>query len=193
MSKFKKNNTSIEGLYIIEPTVFEDERGYFLETYSKTEFEKIGITTEFVQDNQSKSKKGVLRGLHFQKQNSQAKLVRCIKGEVFDVAVDLRPNSSTYGKWEGVIISEENKKMFMIPKGFAHGFLVLSDEAEFVYKCDDVYNHNAEGGLKWNDKDVNIKWPIDAISNCDILTSTKDENWPSLEELRKTDLFKDIK
>ena len=193
MSKFKKNNTSIEGLYIIEPTVFEDERGYFLETYSKTEFEKIGITTEFVQDNQSKSKKGVLRGLHFQKQNSQAKLVRCIKGEVFDVAVDLRPNSSTYGKWEGVIISEENKKMFMIPKGFAHGFLVLSDEAEFVYKCDDVYNHNAEGGLKWNDRDVNIKWPIDAISNCDILTSTKDENWPSLEELRKTDLFKDIK
>ena len=125
MSKFKKQKTSIEGVYIIEPTVFGDNRGYFMETYSETEFAEIGLNYHFVQDNQSKSRKGVLRGLHFQKENTQAKLVRCIKGEVFDVAVDLRPGSKTYGKWEGVILSEENKKKFMIPTGFAHGCLVL--------------------------------------------------------------------
>ena len=130
MGKFKKTETTIDGVYIIEPTVFGDNRGYFMETYSKKDFEEIGLNYDFVQDNQSKSKKGVLRGLHFQKENTQAKLVRCIKGEVFDVAVDLRPGSKTYGKWEGVILTEENKKMFMIPKGFAHGFLVLSEEAE---------------------------------------------------------------
>lgn len=193
MGKFKKIDTSIDGVYIIEPTVFGDERGYFMETYSKEEFSKIGITNDFVQDNQSKSKKGVLRGLHFQRENSQAKLVRCIKGKVFDVAVDLRPGSKTYGKWEGVILSDENKKMFLIPRGFAHGFLVLSDEAEFTYKCDDIYNPNAEGGLFWNDKDVNIKWPMDDIKEEELLTSPKDSKWPSLEELRKTDLFKDLK
>ena len=193
MSKFKRIDTGIDGVYIIEPTVFGDERGYFMETYSEAEFNEIGITNKFVQDNQSKSKKGVLRGLHFQKENSQAKLVRCIKGEVFDVAVDLRPNSSTYGKWEGVILSAENKKMFMIPRGFAHGFLVLSDEAEFVYKCDDIYNHEAEGGLKWDDKDVNISWPMDGISKDELLTSEKDGKWPSLKELKETDLFKDLK
>ena len=132
MGKFKKNETSIEGVYVIEPTVFGDERGYFMETYSETEFAEIGINNKFVQDNQSKSRKGVLRGLHFQKQNSQAKLVRVIKGAVYDVAVDLRPGSPTYGKYEGVMLTEENKKMFMIPRGFAHGFLVVSDEAEFV-------------------------------------------------------------
>ena len=192
MGKFKKIDTSIDGVYIIEPTVFGDERGYFMETYSKEEFSKIGITNDFVQDNQSKSKKGVLRGLHFQRENSQAKLVRCIKGKVFDVAVDLRPGSKTYGKWEGVILSDENKKMFLIPRGFAHGFLVLSDEAEFTYKCDDIYNPNAEGGLFWNDKDVNIKWPMDDIKEEELLTSPKDSKWPSLEELRKTDLFKDL-
>ena len=129
MGKFKKTETTIDGVYIIEPTVFGDNRGYFMETYSKKDFEEIGLNYDFVQDNQSKSKKGVLRGLHFQKENTQAKLVRCIKGEVFDVAVDLRPGSKTYGKWEGVILTEENKKMFMIPRGFAHGFLVLSDES----------------------------------------------------------------
>lgn len=192
MGKFKKIDTSIDGVYIIEPTVFGDERGYFMETYSKEEFSKIGITNDFVQDNQSKSKKGVLRGLHFQRENSQAKLVRCIKGKVFDVAVDLRPGSKTYGKWEGVILSDENKKMFLIPRGFAHGFLVLSDEAEFTYKCDDIYNPNAEGGLFWNDKDVNIKWPMDDTKEEELLTSPKDSKWPSLEELRKTDLFKDL-
>ncbi len=192
MGKFKKIDTSIEGVYVIEPTVFGDNRGYFMETYSKKEFEEIGLNYDFVQDNQSKSKKGVLRGLHFQKENSQAKLVRCIKGEVFDVAVDLRPGSKTYGKWEGVRLSEENKKMFMIPRGFAHGFLVLSDEAEFTYKCDDIYNSAAEGGLAWNDKDVAINWPLECISKEELLTSEKDAKWPTLAELRKTDLFKNL-
>ncbi len=131
MGKFKRIDTSIEGVCIIEPTVFGDNRGYFMETYHKADFEELGLNYDFVQDNQSKSKKGVLRGLHFQKENTQSKLVRCIKGSVFDVAVDLRPGSKTYGKWEGVVLTEENKKMFMIPKGFAHGFLVLSDEPSF--------------------------------------------------------------
>ena len=182
----------IEGLKVIEPTVFGDSRGYFMETWSKDEFEEIGLHYDFVQDNQSKSSKGVLRGLHFQKENTQAKLVRVVKGEVFDVAVDLRPGSKTYGKWEGVILSEENKKMFMIPRGFAHGFLVLSDEAEFTYKCDDVYNHEAEGGLAWNDPDVGIDWPFGDMKLEDLLTSEKDAKWPSLKELSKTDLFKEI-
>lgn len=193
MGKFKKNETSIEGVYVIEPTVFGDDRGYFMETYSETEFAEIGITNKFVQDNQSKSRKGVLRGLHFQKENSQAKLVRVIKGAVYDVAVDLRPGSATYGKYEGVLLTEENKKMFMIPRGFAHGFLVVSDEAEFVYKCDDIYNHEAEGGLRWDDPDVNIAWPMEGISKDELLTSEKDGKWPSLKELRETDLFKNLK
>lgn len=192
MGKFTKIETGIDGVYVIEPTVFGDDRGYFMETYSTKEFEEIGIVNTFVQDNQSKSKKGVLRGLHFQKENSQAKLVRVLKGEVFDVAVDLRPGSKTYGKWEGVILSEENKKMFMIPRGFAHGFLVLSDTAEFTYKCDDVYNHEAEGGLAWNDPDVGIEWPMEGLQKEDILTSEKDGKWPSLKELSKTDLFQNL-
>ena len=193
MGKFKKTETSIVGVYIIEPTVFGDNRGYFMETYSEADFFEIGITNKFVQDNQSKSKKGVLRGLHFQKENVQAKLVRCISGEVFDVAVDLRPGSKTYGKWEGVILSEENKKMFMIPKGFAHGFLVLSDSAEFAYKCDDVYNHEAEGGLLFNDPDVNIAWPeVEGMTKDELLTSPKDALWPTLKELEKTELFKNL-
>lgn len=192
MGNFVKHETSIEGVYIIEPKVFGDDRGYFMETYSEAEFAEIGIYNKFVQDNQSKSKKGVLRGLHFQKENTQAKLVRVIKGEVFDVAVDLRKNSKTYGKWEGVILSQENKKMFMIPRGFAHGFLVLSDEAEFVYKCDDIYNSSAEGGLLWNDKQVNIKWPMENINKEDILTSEKDAKWPTLKELKETDLFENL-
>ena len=193
MGKFKKIETSIDGVYVIEPTVYGDHRGYFMETYSDAEFAEIGLNYKFVQDNQSKSRKGVLRGLHFQKENTQAKLVRCIKGEVFDVAVDLRPGSTTYGKCEGVILSEENKKMFMIPRGFAHGFLVLAEEGEFTYKCDDVYNPNAEGGLAWNDKDVNIDWPLGDMKIDDLLTSEKDAKWPSLEELRKTDLFQNLK
>ncbi len=193
MGKFKRIDTEIEGVYIIEPTVFGDSRGYFMETYSTSEFEEIGITNTFVQDNQSKSSKGVLRGLHFQKENTQAKLVRCINGEVFDVAVDLRPGSKTYGKWVGVILSGENKKMFMIPKGFAHGFLVLSDEAEFTYKCDDLYNHSAEGGLKWDDPDVGINWPLGNLKKEELLTSEKDGKWPSLKELKETDLFQNLK
>ena len=194
MGKFKKNETSIEGVYVIEPTVFGDERGYFMETYSETEFAEIGINNKFVQDNQSKSRKGVLRGLHFQKQNSQAKLVRVIKGAVYDVAVDLRPGSPTYGKYEGVMLTEENKKMFMIPRGFAHGFLVLSDEAEFAYKCDDVYNHAAEGGLKWDDPAIGIKWPeVPGMSPDEYLTSEKDALWPTLEELKNSDLFQNLK
>ena len=193
MGKFKRIDTSIEGVCIIEPTVFGDNRGYFMETYHKADFEELGLNYDFVQDNQSKSKKGVLRGLHFQKENTQSKLVRCIKGSVFDVAVDLRPGSKTYGKWEGVVLTEENKKMFMIPKGFAHGFLVLSDEAEFTYKCDDVYNPSAEGGLAWNDKDVAIDWPLGNMAVEDLLTSDKDGKWPSLKELKETDLFKNLK
>lgn len=194
MGKFKRINTSIDGVCIIEPTVFEDERGYFMESYEKSDFEKIGVVGEFVQDNQSCSKKGVLRGLHFQKNHSQAKIVRCIKGEVFDVAVDLRPGSRTYGKWEGVILSEENKKMFYIPRGFAHGFLVLSDIAEFCYKVDNIYDHESEGGLQWNDKDVNIKWPdINGLTSEDYLTSEKDRKWPTLKELKNTNLFEEYR
>ena len=192
MRKFKRIDTKINGVYIIEPTVFGDERGYFMETYEMSDFKEIGINGEFVQDNQSRSKKGVLRGLHFQKNHSQAKIVRCIKGEVFDVAVDLRPNSETYGKWEGVILSEENKKMFYIPRGFAHGFLVLSDIAEFCYKVDNIYDHESEGGVMWNDKEINIKWPkIDGIQ--EYLTSEKDSKWPTLNELRSEGLFQEYR
>lgn len=190
-NKFKRFDTSIDGVYVIEPTIFGDERGYFMETYSKEAFEEIGIYNTFVQDNKSKSRKGVLRGLHFQKENSQAKLVSVSKGEVFDVAVDLRPGSKTYGKWEGVLLSEENHKMFMIPKGFAHGFVVLSDEAEFTYKCDDKYNKEAEGGLRWDDPEVGIMWPIQGMEYSLIL-SDKDKKWPYLSELKNTDLFKNL-
>ena len=192
MGNFQFKETKIKDLYIIEPKVFGDSRGYFMESYSKKAFDEAGLTMTFVQDNESKSSKGVLRGLHFQKENTQAKLVRCIKGEVFDVAVDLRPGSKTYGKWEGVILTEENKKMFMIPRGFAHGFLVLSDEAEFTYKCDDIYNHEAEGGLKFDDPDVGIEWPMGDLKPEDLLTSEKDAKWPSLKELKQTDLFKNL-
>ena len=179
MGKFKKTETTIDGVYIIEPTVFGDNRGYFMETYSKKDFEEIGLNYDFVQDNQSKSKKGVLRGLHFQKENTQAKLVRCIKGEVFDVAVDLRPGSKTYGKWEGVILTEENKKMFMIPRGFAHGFLVLSDVAVFCYKCTDFYHSDDEGGIAWNDPTINVAWPeLDVPYRM----SEKDKKWGRLGE-----------
>ena len=186
MGNFIKKETFIEGVYIIEPKVFEDSRGYFMETYSKKDFLDLGLDYDFVQDNQSKSKKGTLRGLHFQKQNTQSKLVRVIKGEVFDVAVDLRKNSNTYGKWVAEILTDENKKMLLIPKGFAHGFLVLSDEAEFTYKCDDFYNKEAEGGLIWNDPSVGIKWPIENIK--DLIISEKDKLWPRIENLDK-DLF----
>lgn len=157
--KVEKNVGGIEGLCVIEPVVHGDSRGYFMETYSQRDMEEAGINIVFVQDNQSCSTKGVLRGLHFQKQYPQTKLVRVIKGKVFDVAVDLRKNSNTYGKWFGIELTEENKKQFLIPKGFAHGFLVLSDTAEFCYKCDDFYHPNDEGGMAWNAPEIGIKWP----------------------------------
>lgn len=159
MGKFNFIGTDIDGVIIIEPTVFGDSRGYFMETYQNEEFAAAGIKGPFVQDNQSKSTKGVLRGLHFQKEHTQGKLVRVISGEVFDVAVDCRPNSKTFGKWVGVTLSAENKKQFYIPEGFAHGFLVLSDEAEFTYKCTDYYTPSAEGGVKWDDPEIGIVWP----------------------------------
>lgn len=157
--RVEKNVGGIEGLCIIEPTVHGDARGYFVETYNKKDMEAEGLNMDFVQDNQSCSVKGVLRGLHFQKEFPQGKLVRVIKGTVFDVAVDLRNGSDTYGKWFGVELSEENKKQFYIPEGFAHGFLVLSDIAEFCYKCTDFYHPGDEGGLAWNDPTIGIKWP----------------------------------
>lgn len=155
----EKNVGGIEGLCVITPAVHGDSRGYFMETYSQRDMEEAGLNITFVQDNQSCSTKGVLRGLHFQKQYPQTKLVRVIKGRVFDVAVDLRSGSATYCKWYGVELTEENKKQFLIPKGFAHGFLVLSDIAEFCYKCDDFYHPKDEGGLAWNDPEIGIVWP----------------------------------
>ena len=180
MGKFKFMETSIEGVYIIEPTVFGDERGYFMETYQEREFKEAGINATFVQDNQSKSKRGVLRGLHFQRTKPQGKLVRVIRGEVFDVAVDLRRDSETYGKWEGVTLSEDNKKQFYIPEGFAHGFIVLSDEAEFTYKCTDFYDANDEGGILWNDPEIGVEWPLEGVD--EITLSKKDKKWKPLEE-----------
>ena len=155
----EKNAGGIKGLCVITPAVHGDNRGYFMETYSRRDMEENGIFVNFVQDNQSMSVKGVLRGLHFQKNYPQTKLVRAIKGSVFDVAVDLRPGSETYGKWYGVLLTEENKKQFLVPRGFAHGFLVLSDVAEFCYKCDDFYHPGDEGGLAWNDPAIGIQWP----------------------------------
>lgn len=155
----EKNVGGIEGLCVITPAVHGDDRGYFMETYNRKDMEEAGLNISFVQDNQSMSTKGVLRGLHFQKKYPQSKLVRVIKGSVFDVAVDLRADSVTYGKWYGVLLTEENKMQFLIPRGFAHGFLVLTDTAEFCYKCDDFYHANDEGGLAWNDPVIGIEWP----------------------------------
>ena len=181
MSKLSFIQTEIEDVFIIEPKVFGDSRGYFMETYNENDFKEQGLDFRFVQDNQSASKKGVLRGLHFQKTHPQTKLVRVLSGEVFDVAVDLRKGSKTYGKWIGVILSAENKKQFLIPKGFAHGFLVLSDHAEFAYKCDDFYHPEDEAGIRWNDPNIGIVWP--EIE--DVILSDKDRNNPLLKECRQ--------
>ena len=195
----EKNVGGIEGLCVITPAVHGDNRGYFMETYSQRDMEEAGINIVFVQDNQSCSTKGVLRGLHFQKQFPQTKLVRAIKGRVFDVAVDLRSGSKTYGKWYGVELTEENKKQFLIPKGFAHGFLVLTDTAEFCYKCDDFWHPNDEGGLAWNDPAIGIKWPEligEYKGNADsegytledgtpLNLSDKDKKWETLENTFK--------
>lgn len=191
----EKNVSGIAGLCVITPAVHGDNRGYFMETYSQRDMEEAGICISFVQDNQSMSTKGVLRGLHFQKQYPQTKLVRVIKGSVFDVAVDLRSHSATYGKWYGIVLTEENKKQFLIPRGFAHGFLVLSETAEFCYKCDDFYHPDDEGGLAWNDPGIGIQWP-DVIGEYQGTASTygytmadgtplklseKDQKWSGLQ------------
>ncbi len=180
MGNFVFIPTKIEGVYIIEPKVFGDRRGYFLETYQTKEFAKAGLNYHFVQDNQSSSRKGVLRGLHFQKTFPQAKLVRVLSGEVFDVAVDLRANSPTYGKWEAAVLSGDNKKQFMIPRGFAHGFVVLSDYAEFAYKCDEIYHPEDEGGIIWNDPEIAIEWPDVG----EIILSEKDKKNPKLADCK---------
>ena len=183
MGKIKVTTCDIEGLYVIEPTVFKDERGYFMETYNQNDFKEAGLDMTFVQDNQSMSVKGVLRGLHFQKQYPQGKLVRAVRGTVFDVAVDLRSDSKTYGKWFGVTLSAENKKQFYIPEGFAHGFLVLSDEAEFCYKCTDFYHPGDEGGLAWNDPEIGVEWPLE--EGVDLIISEKDQKWKGLKDTFK--------
>lgn len=194
----EKNVNGIEGLCVITPAVHGDSRGYFMETYNQRDMEEAGFNIVFVQDNQSMSTKGVLRGLHFQKKYPQTKLVRVIKGKVFDVAVDLRNESPTYGQWHGEILSDENKKQFLIPRGFAHGFLVLSDVAEFCYKCDDFYHPNDEGGMAWNDPEIGIMWPelqgeyngtasaagysVDGVS---LNLSEKDQKWLGIKDTFK--------
>ena len=180
MGKITVTPCDIEGLYVIEPTVFKDERGYFVETYNQNDMKEAGLDMVFVQDNQSMSTRGVLRGLHFQKQFPQGKLVRVVRGKVFDVAVDLRSDSKTYGKWFGVELSAEQ---FYIPEGFAHGFLVLSDEAEFCYKCTDFYHPGDEGGLAWNDPEIGVEWPLE--EGVDLIISEKDQKWKGLKDTFK--------
>ncbi len=198
MGQIKVTKAPIEGLYIIEPAVHGDSRGYFMETYNKRDMEEAGLNLNFVQDNQSMSVKGVLRGLHFQKQFPQGKLVRVIKGKVFDVAVDLRKNSKTYGKWYGVELTEDNKKQFYISEGFAHGFLVLSEVAEFCYKVTDFYHPGDEGGLAWNDPAIGIEWGVQGDYNgtasaegytlpdgTKLILSEKDQKWLNLKDTFK--------
>ena len=176
----KVTKTKLDGVLVITPQTFEDERGFFLESFNKDKYKKAGIKFDFVQDNHSSSSKGVLRGLHFQKNKPQGKLVRVVKGEVFDVAVDLRQDSLTFGQWESIILTEKNKLQFWIPPGFAHGFVVLSDNADFEYKCTDYYDPSDEGSLLWNDPDLNIPWPINNPK-----LSKKDLNAPLLADLKK--------
>jgi len=179
MSKFNFEETFIKNLIIIEPVIFTDERGYFFESYNLLEYKKFGIDYSFVQDNQSKSKKGVLRGLHFQKKHPQGKLVKVLKGKIFDVAVDLRKNSQTFSKWFGVELSEYNKKQLFIPSNFAHGFLSLEDETEIIYKCTDFYYPEFDMGICWNDDFLNIDWPLNEIDN--LIISEKDRNLPGFK------------
>ena len=181
MGKFQFEETFIKDLFVITPTVFGDHRGYFMETYQQEEFAAAGIDVQFVQDNESRSCRGVLRGMHFQKTNPQGKLVRVVEGEVYDVAVDLRRDSETYGRWYGVTLSAENKKQFYVPEGFAHGFLVLSETATFVYKCTRLYAPGDEGGLAYNDPDVGIEWPIAA--DMELKLSEKDQKNSLLKDL----------
>ena len=183
MGKIEVEECGIEGLKVITPAVYGDSRGYFMETYQYLDFCEAGIREVFVQDNQSSSTQGVLRGLHFQINYPQDKLVRVVRGEVFDVAVDLREGSPTFGQWHGVMLSSENRKQFFIPKNFAHGFYVLSDQAEFCYKCSDYYHPNDEGGLLWNDPDIGIDWPL--LENVPLTLSEKDRKWGGLSQYRK--------
>ena len=183
MGKITVETCEIEGLKIITPTVHGDARGHFFESYHYEDYRAAGIPDVFVQDNQSASKRGVLRGLHFQIEHPQAKLVRVIKGEVFDVAVDLREGSPTYGQWHGVLLSEENKKQFFVPKNFAHGFLVLSDYAEFCYKCTDFYHPGDEGGIMYNDPAIGVKWPIP--EGMELTLSDRDTKWGGLDSLKR--------
>ena len=183
--KVTENCNGIEGLKVIEPAVFGDARGYFMETYNYQDFAEAGIDCTFVQDNQSASKKGVLRGLHFQIEYPQDKLVRVISGEVFDVAVDLREGSKTFGKWYGVLLTAENKKQFFVPKNFAHGFIVLSDRAEFCYKVTDFYHPNDEGGILWNDEELGVEWPMpEGMGAGDLILSDKDKVQKSFAEYK---------
>lgn len=186
MSNFKFIETKIKDLIIVEPSVYGDERGYFMEAYHKKDFYAGGIKTEFVQDNVSFSTRGVLRGLHFQTKNTQGKLVRVISGSVYDVAVDLRRDSETYGKWEGVILNDENKRQFYVPEGFAHGFLVLSETALFTYKCTNYYSPEYDSGIMWNDKDLNIDWMLKDVD--EIKLSEKDKIQMSFESFSKSDV-----
>lgn len=192
MGKFNKIETSIEGLYIIEPTVFGDGRGCFFESYSKRDFEQLGISSEFVQDNHSKSSKGVLRGLHFQTQQIQGKLIRVISGSVLDVSVDLRPNSPTYGKSFSVELTSENRRMLYVPEQFAHGFLTLEDNTEFLYKCTNYYHPESDCGIIWNDKTIAIDWQFDrfSIDEESLIISEKDSKLKSFNQLDPTQLWK---
>ncbi|MBR4768899.1 MAG: dTDP-4-dehydrorhamnose 3,5-epimerase [Lachnospiraceae bacterium] len=180
MGKIEVERVNIEGLAVITPKVFRDERGYFTETYNANDMKEAGIDRVFVQDNQSMSRKGVLRGLHFQKQFAQAKLVRVLQGRVFDVAVDIRKGSKTFGQWFGVELSDENMKQFYIPEGFAHGFFVMSDTAVFAYKCTDFYHPDDEGGVAYDDPSIGIKWPIEP--GTELIISEKDRKWKHLSE-----------
>lgn len=181
MGKIKVTECGIDGLYVIEPKLIADDRGYFAEIYNQKEMSEISLGMDFVQENQSMSTKGVLRGLHFQKQYPQGKLLRVLRGRIFDVAVDMRKESPTYKKWFGIELSSENKKQFYVSEGFAHGFLVLSDIAEVAYKCTDFYHPGDEGGVIWNDPDIGIKWPIE--EGMKIILSEKDKNWPFSNQL----------
>ena len=184
-----KNVGGIVGLCVITPAVHGDERGYFMETYSRRDMEETGIAADFVQDNESRSRKGVLRGLHFQRKHPQAKLVRVLEGAVFDVAVDLRDGSATYGQWHGELLTGENRRQFYVPRGFAHGFLVLSETATFFYKCDDFYYPEDEGGIAWNDPRIGIAWPQVAgerlSDGTPLLLAERDRHWPCLTELER--------